>query len=333
MKTELLTPDDRGLDRAAEALRAGRTVAFPTETVYGLGAAAEQPAAIREVFRVKGRPADHPLIVHLGAPGELERWTAPTAAQRARAEQLSARFWPGPLTLVLPRAADVPDEITAGQDTIAVRVPGHPLALELLRRSGLALVAPSANRFGRISPTRAEHVLAELDGLIPFVLDGGPARVGLESTILDLSGDRPAILRPGRIGAAELAEVLGETPAAPGERDAGTPSPRVSGSLPSHYAPAARTVLVPRAELQPQATAEGTGTAVLAFHAPPAGHEGTWITLPEEAAAAGAQLYAALRELDRTAAVILVEQPPAGAEWAAVRDRLQRAAAERTQNA
>lgn len=327
MKTEVLTPDQEGIRLAAAALREGRLVAFPTETVYGLGAAATMPEAVRGVFRAKGRPADHPLIVHLASAAALGGWTAAGDRQLARAERLARQFWPGPLTLVLPRSGAVPPEVTGGQDTVAVRVPAHPVAQALLEETGLALVAPSANRFGRISPTRAGHVLEELGGLIPFVLDGGPSRVGIESTILDLSGEAPRLLRPGMIGTGELEAALGEplvAAAGPGS------IPRVSGSLRSHYAPATRTLLLGETELAQQLRADGAA-AVLAFREPPPGHAGPWITLPPSPGAAAAQLYAALRELDGRAAVILVELPPAGPEWTAVRDRLGRAAAEKEQ--
>lgn len=326
MKTQLLLPDSAGIAVAAKALGEGRLVAFPTETVYGLGAAAGRPDAVREVFRVKGRPAGHPLIIHLADASQLSDWTAGSDRQQELAARLAEKFWPGALTLVLPRSPRVPDEVTGGQDTVAVRVPAHPAARELLHTAGLALVAPSANRFGRISPTTARHVLEELGGLIPFVLDGGPAPVGLESTILDLSSENPRILRPGMVGAAELGTVLGSPPPS-GAPAAGVP--RVSGSLDSHYAPAADTRLVRSADLERLLEAE-PGAGVLAFRSPPRNWAGPWLTLPPDAAGAAAGLYAALRELDRQAAVILVELPPSGSAWTAVRDRLRRAAAART---
>jgi tRNA threonylcarbamoyl adenosine modification protein (Sua5/YciO/YrdC/YwlC family) len=196
--------------RAAALLRAGELVAFPTETVYGLGADASNPGAIARIFAAKGRPADHPLIVHLPDAGQLERWAVdiPEAAHG-----LAAAFWPGPLTLILRRHPSVSDAITGGQDTVGLRVPNHPLALQLLREFGGGVAAPSANRFGRISPTTAAHVRDELGAAVSMILDGGPCAVGIESTILDLSAGRARILRPGMLDAAAIAAVLGYPPA------------------------------------------------------------------------------------------------------------------------
>lgn len=292
-------------------------MAFPTETVYGLGADAGNAAAVANLYRVKGRPAEHPLIVHIGDAASLERW-ARDVPRSARA--LAERFWPGPLTLVLKRSAGVHDRVTGGQDTVGLRVPGHALALELLRAFGGGIAAPSANRFGRISPTTAEHVRSDLGSEVDLVLDGGPCDVGIESTIVDLSRAHPVLLRPGRITAGELAEVLGTAPL---PRDAG--APRASGMLEVHYAPRHPMRLVDRVDLDPAAV---RGTAVLAFEAPPAGTAAAlWQRAPDDAARYAHDLYANLRRLDEAApALILVERPPAEPAWEAVLDRLHRAA-------
>jgi len=314
--------------RAAALLRAGELVAFPTETVYGLGADASNPAAVAKIFAAKGRPADHPLIVHLAGGGHLDRWARDVPAA---AFELAEAFWPGPLTLILKRQPRVPDAVTGGQDTVGLRVPGHPLALELLREfdggQGGGLAAPSANRFGRISPTTAAHVREDLGDAVAMVLDGGPCRVGIESTILDLSAGRPTILRPGMIGAEALAKVLGEMPALAG----GGGSPRVSGSLEAHYAPRTPLVLVPPDAVifaMRQALAKGERIAVLSPLACPLSDARIeWRLAPSEPEPFAHDLYAALRELDALGCVrIVVQKPPATEGWRAVLDRLGRAA-------
>jgi L-threonylcarbamoyladenylate synthase len=318
---------------AAEALRAGRLVAFPTETVYGLGALARDPAAVAEVFRAKGRPADHPLIVHLAAAEELDGWADPVPAA---ARRLALRFWPGPLTLVLRRAAHVADVVTGGQATVALRAPAHPVARALLRALGEAIAAPSANRFGRISPTTAEHVAAEFADRELTILDGGPCRVGLESTILDLSGPRPRLLRPGAVSAAELAAALGRE-VVPADADGGASAgdaqvepPRAPGRLASHYAPRAPLRRVAAADLAREIAAAPAAALLLRGAARPDGHRGPWRRLPRDAAGYGRGLYAALRELDAGGPPeLLVERPPAGDRWTAVHDRLRRAAGPR----
>lgn len=321
MKTEILQPTTANLERAARALTDGALVAFPTETVYGLGASAVSQAAVRAVFAAKGRPESHPLILHLGQQADPNDWSSGSRQQRADTSLLAARFWPGPLTLVLPRSERVDDIVTGGQPTVALRVPAHPVALELLDRTGVPLVAPSANRFGRVSPTTARHVLAELEGRVQFVLDGGASDVGVESTILDLTGGQPRILRPGAISATELSEILGRSVHAAASRG----SPRVSGSLDSHYAPSTPARLVSQARLD-GALQEATGTVgVIALTAAPAGFAGHWLRMPGEPAGYARQLYAALRELDELADVILVQEPPDAAGWEAVADRLRRA--------
>jgi L-threonylcarbamoyladenylate synthase len=309
------------IERAVAVLRAGGLVAFPTETVYGLGADASNARAVARIFAAKGRPADHPVIVHLAEAGQLPQWarSVPEAARR-----LAAAFWPGPLTLILPRAAGVLDVVTGGQDSVGIRVPSHPVAQALLRAFGGGIAAPSANRFGRISPTRAEHVRAELGDAVDLVLEGEAPAVGIESAIVDLSGARPALLRPGMLGAAALEAVLGEPLGAPG-----ADAPRASGTLAAHYAPRTPLRLVAAGALERELAAAGAGVAVLARRAAPPGARAlAWRVAPPDAGGYAHDLYASLRELDAAgASCILVEAPPEGPQWAAVRDRLARAAA------
>ena len=312
--------------RAVALLRAGELVAFPTETVYGLGADAANPAAVAKIFAAKGRPAEHPLIVHLPGASHLARWAREVPPE---AERLAAAFWPGPLTLILKRQANVPDAVTGGQDTVGLRVPSHPLALELLQAFDGGIAAPSANRFGRISPTSAAHVREELGERVPLVLDGGACPVGIESTILDLSRGTPVLLRPGFITSADLARVLGR---APEVAAAQTAAPRVSGSLDAHYAPRTPLQLVSSDGLLfalRDALVAGEKVAVLAPTVQAISHDlVTWKQSPAEPAGFAHDLYASLRELDALGCVrILVQQPPAGEAWLAVNDRLRRAAA------
>jgi L-threonylcarbamoyladenylate synthase len=302
--------------RAAEILRRGGLVAFPTETVYGLGADASNAAAIERVYRVKGRPADHPVIVHFGSADEAFAWAreVPPAA-RALAE----RFSPGPLTLVLKRSERAKDFITGGQDTVGLRVPSHPVARELLKAFKGGIAAPSANRFGRVSPTTAAHVRADLGNQVDLVLEGGPSEVGIESTIVDLSGDAPVLLRPGRISAEELRTFL------PGLAEKRADSPRHSGGLERHYAPQTPARLVPSYQLDKELARLKERVAVLAFSRPDERVD-YWLRMPRDPAAYAHKLYGALRELDTAGCEeILVEAPPDGPEWAAVRDRLARA--------
>ncbi len=261
---------DAEIAEACAALRRGEVVGLPTETVYGLAGDAGNADAMRQVFATKGRPADHPLIVHLADAAQLSQWAreVPEAAHR-----LAAAFWPGPLTMILKRAAPVLDLVTGGQDTVGLRVPNHPLALALLEAYGAGLAAPSANRFGHVSPTTAQHVRDEFGEAVPLVLDGGPCKVGIESTIVDLSGDAPRILRPGQIGADAIAQVLG-TPVAIGTQAA---SPRVSGSLASHYAPDTPAERVPTERLDTiirQALGGGESVRILALRHLPNGVHG-----------------------------------------------------------
>jgi L-threonylcarbamoyladenylate synthase len=317
-------PDDDEVTRAAGVLRAGGLVAFPTETVYGLGADAGRPDAVRRIFAAKGRPTSHPVIVHLGSVEELDEWAidVPTAAKL-----LADAFWPGPLTLLLPKSSRVADEVTGGRAAVGLRVPDHPLALRLLRAFGGGVAAPSANRFGRVSPTSAAAVRAELGARVDVVLDGGPCRVGVESTIVDLTGDAPEVLRPGGISLERLSEVLGSRPGTwSGDTDA-----RASGMLAAHYAPAARVEVVTEATVAERAAelvAAGQSVAVIVA----AAIEGlpTAVTVmvagpPDDYARV---LYAELRAADHAGAdVVLAVPPPAEGVGVAVRDRLQRAAA------
>ncbi|MDT8408576.1 MAG: L-threonylcarbamoyladenylate synthase [Wenzhouxiangellaceae bacterium] len=321
-----LGTSDEDLQTAADLLAAGRLVAVPTETVYGLAADAANPAAVARIFEVKGRPADHPLIVHLPDAGAMFDWARELPAA---ATTLAAHFWPGPLTLVLKRSSRASDLITGGQDTVGLRVPGHPVALRLLKCFGGALAAPSANRFGRISPTTAEHVIDELGDAVDAVIDGGPCRVGVESTIVDLTGDRPTILRPGMIGIAELASVLGSAPMI---ADLAT-GPRAPGRLASHYAPQTPLELVPSQALESRLRywcEQGRRVVVMApGPAPRSMPEEQWQEMPTEAECYAKRLYAQLRALDeRGLDRILVEIPPPGSQWDAIRDRLHRAASE-----
>lgn len=291
---------------------------MPTETVYGLAADARNPDAVRRIFAAKGRPADHPLIVHLGDAGQLADWVRdiPTAAER-----LIAAFWPGPLTLVLKKSGRVDPVVTGGQDTVGIRVPAHPVAQALLKAFGGGLAAPSANRFGRISPTQARHVRDEFPSGVAVILDGGPSAVGLESTIVDLSGPAPRLLRPGSIGAAAIEALIG-----PLERPHDAEGPRASGRLAAHYAPAKPLDLVDREAVDDYRRTYPEGVSWLCAGPLPDGAQG--VALADDAAGYGRELYAALRELDAGAGRrIAVLRPPSDDSWTAVHDRLGRAAA------
>lgn len=327
---------DADIAAAVKALRAGELVAFPTETVYGLGADAGNSAALSRIYAAKGRPTDHPLILHLADGAPLSRWVAKLPAPTAKqVEQLAQRFWPGPLTLVLPRAAEVSPVLTGGQASIAVRVPSHPVAQRLLRAFGSGIAAPSANRYGRVSPTCALHVREEFpEGVM--ILEGGDCEVGVESTILSLLETPPRILRPGIIGRERLEALIG--PLALGSS---ATAPRVPGSTPQHYAPQTPVELVAVEALDARiesCSASGEAVAVLArrrAETRPASACGAmplpvrrWLQAPASSVAYAHDLYANLRSLDKeNAARILIEQVPTGPEWDAVRDRLSRAAA------
>ena len=326
-----MIPAEADYARAVELLRAGELVAFPTETVYGLGADAANPAAVAKIFAAKGRPADHPLIVHLAGHDAVDHWAeqVPDAAW-----ELMETFWPGPLTLILKKQAWVPSTVTGGQDTVGLRVPGHPVALELLRRfAALAgehagIAAPSANRFGRISPTSAAHVREELGDRIQLILDGGPCKVGIESTIVDCSRGEPVILRPGHIAPAHLEAVLGRRPAI----EIASGAPRVSGSLAAHYAPQTPMRLIAGQRLLDYLNAQrhkGDRCGVIGHSQPPqAGMPHLWRMLPADPVGYAHDLYAALREMDHAGvSAIVVEALPEEPAWAAVADRLRRAVA------
>jgi L-threonylcarbamoyladenylate synthase len=303
--------DDDVVARAVGVLRGGGVVAIPTETVYGLAADVANAAAIARVYAIKGRPTEHPLIVHVHDAAALDGYVADvTPALRA----LAARFWPGPLTAIVARGPRTPRAVTGGQDTVAVRVPEHPLARAILAAFGGALAAPSANRFGRISPTSAEHVRADLGDEVDLIVDGGPARVGVESTIVDLTGAVPAVLRAGAVTASQLGDALG----APVVTRVGG-AVRAPGTLASHYAPRAQVVLVDTDARDAEARRRAD-----------AGERVALLTLPDDPAAAARTLYAALRALDADGyASIVATLPPDTEANAAVRDRLTRAAAPR----
>jgi len=333
----LIPPDFTAIDHAAALLTAGKLVAFPTETVYGLGADAENPAAVAAIYAAKGRPSDHPVIVHLAVGADVHRWVH---ALPAVAAKLMAAFWPGPLTLIFKRAPTISPAVSGGQDSIALRCPAHPVAQALLKafkhgQGGIA--GPSANRFGHVSPTMAQHVIDEFgagaDSPVASVLDGGACTVGIESTILDVSRLAThgiVMLRPGQISAAQIAAVTGCVPAVPD-----VAAPRASGTLDAHYAPHTPVALLATPELK-------AATQRLALHRqrfcvlhyssagqcltdaakPVAVHRA-----PAQAEGYAQALYASLRALDLTGSdVILVEQPPQEPAWLGVNDRLRRAA-------
>ncbi|MGH8737467.1 MAG: L-threonylcarbamoyladenylate synthase [Burkholderiales bacterium] len=315
------------LRRAAEILRAGGLVAFPTETVYGLGADASSEAALHRLYAVKRRPADHPVIVHFASAEDAFVWAreVPETARR-----LAARFWPGPLTLILKRSSRAGDFVTGGQDTVGLRVPSHPVAQALLREFGSeasgrrfsGVAAPSANVFGRVSATSARHVKEDFPAGVDFVLESEAGDVGIESAIVDLSHGRAVLLRPGAITVAMLEEALGGPVAA---ADAG--APRAPGRLERHYAPNTPLRLVAPHAMDAEIARAAEAVAVLAFSRPDE-RAARWLRMPRDPRGYAHRLYAALRELDAAGcARILVEEPPRDAAWDAVRDRLKRAAA------
>lgn len=326
---QVAAPDAEGLARAAELLRAGDVVAFPTETVYGLGADATRAEAVARIYAQKGRPRHNPLIVHVADAAAAARLAGEWSEQAAA---LADRFWPGPLTLVVPRGPRIPDLVSAGLPTVALRVPAHPVALALLRSAGLPLAAPSANRSESISPTTAAHVLASLPA-VPLVLDGGPCRLGIESTVVDLVSRPPRLLRPGALPLRELLAVLPDLamPAMEPPPGAGTalPSP---GMMARHYAPAAPlTLLDPKegeAALAERVAALPAPRGLLSYLPLPAVEAlcARVELLPAEPAALGADLYAALHRLDDAGvAAIAALRPPASLDYLAIADRLTRA--------
>lgn len=315
------------VDEAARTLAAGELVAFPTETVYGLGADACSDAAVAKIFDAKGRPSDHPLIVHVADAADAEHFAdyLPTFAR-----QLMQAFWPGPLTLIVPRAPGTAHTAAGGQDSIGLRCPAHPVALALLsacQRWGVpGLAGPSANLFGRLSPTRAAHVEAEF-GPELMVLDGGDCQVGIESSIVDCSSAQPVLLRAGILQRARIEIVLGQALLEPDDT-----SPRAPGTLAAHYAPHAKLRIMPAATLKAALEMLGTSAIRLAVYsrslpasvAPGVLHR----RMPLRPEAAAHELFAALRDFDAAQVqLIWVEEPPPGDEWDGVRDRLQRAAA------
>lgn len=323
------------IEQAAALLDAGELVAFPTETVYGLGGDAASPQAVARIYAAKGRPANHPVIVHLPPGGDPQYWAAewPEAAQK-----LVDAFWPGPLTLIVKRHARIPDAVSGGQDSVGLRCPSHPVAQKLLaafskRRGGHGgVAAPSANRFGHVSPTTAQHVRDEF-GAAVHVLDGGACDVGIESTILDLSRGFPALLRPGHVSPLDIARVLGEAPRLPDGSDA--TAPRASGTLKAHYAPRTPLALLPFEALEPLLAAARDAGETVALVAR-GSRAGAWasaanvhfVAAPEEPQIYARELYGLLRVLDRANVTrILIEKLPETLEWIAVNDRLGRAAA------
>ncbi|KUP97028.1 L-threonylcarbamoyladenylate synthase [Thermobifida cellulosilytica] len=318
----VLAVSPEALEEAVRVLRGGGLVAFPTETVYGLGADAANPDAVARIFAAKGRPADHPLIVHVASAEAARGWAA-SFPEPARA--LAEAFWPGPLTLVLPRSDRVPDAVTGGRATVGLRVPDQPVALALLERFGGGVAAPSANRFGRVSPTTAEHVAADLGERVDLVVDGGPCAVGVESTIVEVDGDRLTVLRTGAVTAEDVAAVTGlpvaATPTGPA---------RAPGMLAAHYAPRARVVLAEApeaAETVARWVEKGHRVAVLAEVLPEGLPQGA-VPLPPVASARdyARVLYQRLRDVDAAGADVVVAVPPEPAGIGlAVRDRLLRA--------
>ena len=313
-------PEDPAIREAAEILLAGGLVAFPTETVYGLGADGLNPDAVARIYAAKGRPATNPVILHVadveGARSLVSQWSD-------TARTLVEHYWPGPLTLVLPASGAVPSIVRAGGTTVALRCPAHPVALALIRAVGRPLAAPSANRSQHLSPTQAQHVASSLGDAVDLILDGGPTEAGLESTILDLSRRRPRILRPGPVTPGELAGLIGELEVWTGAIQAGQPQ-EAPGMAQRHYAP--------RARLEVVAPGGGFSTsagplAYVGFGALPALPEGVrGVLLPLDAEAVGTRLFALLHELDDAGYVrIVMEQPPEGEAWLAIRDRLRRA--------
>lgn len=333
VRIDLHQPDSIAIARAAELIRHGGLVAFPTETVYGLGSAALDPAAVRRIFEAKGRPANNPIIVHVANAADARPLVAewPPIADR-----LLERFWPGPLTLVFKKSALVPDIVTAGGPTVAIRCPAHPVALALVQAAGIPIAAPSANRSTRVSPTTAAHVLAALDGRISLILDGGPCVRGIESTVLSLATDPPTLLRPGPITRRDLEAVAGPIVSAPhmDNLSIALPSP---GRMERHYAPRAAVQII----AANQFTMRSDAIRASAGPASRIGHiqlsqsqserqstaDSLTLTLPADASGYSAGLYAALHQLDDLGAThILIDAPPDNDEWLAIHDRLRRAA-------
>ena len=323
----MLKPEHQSqIEAAAALLHRGGVIALPTETVYGLAADAANSEAVKRIFAIKGRPVDHPLIVHIADQSQLVYWASEVPHS---AQLLANHFWPGPLTLILPRSQHVSDSITGGQDTVGLRVPNHPLTLAVLRAMGPhgAVAAPSANRYGRISPTTATHVQEELGNSVDMILDGGPCQVGLESTIVSCIGDKVTVLRPGGIPLSAIEKLLNQQIDVV---DSSTAKIRVSGSVLSHYAPLTPLELVTHENLWHRADelkAQGLRVATLEYTPSNEVHSDiSRTTMPSTAEAYGQCLYATLRQLDSEHFDrLLAETPPQSVEWLAVADRLKRA--------
>lgn len=333
--------------KAAAILKSGGLVAFPTETVYGLGADASSAAAVAKIFAAKGRPSDHPVIVHLASADQIADWAVDIPEE---AWTLARKFWPGPMTLILKRASHVLDAVTGGQDTVGLRVPSHPVAHALLTAFGGGIAAPSANKFGRVSATTAQHVRDEFGEAVEIVLDGGASEVGIESTIVDCAFAGLRILRPGAITVEMIKAAVGpdrfevhasyvrtrtrikeiEANALAKLGKSATPSsdvPRVSGSLDAHYAPSTRLQLVASADLDETITDHASRKVAVLSRVRPAGYSGEWRQAAGDAAGYARDLYSRLRELDAlNLELMLIEAPPQGPEWDGVNDRLRRAA-------
>ncbi len=310
------------INRAVEVLRAGGLIGLPTETVYGLGADASNDLAVRRIFAVKGRPSTHPLIVHLASVERAREWALELTSH---GEQLARAFWPGPLTLIVKRSPRASDAVTGGQDTVGLRVPAHPLALELLEAFQGGVAAPSANRFGKVSPTTAEHVRAELGDDVDLILDGGPSRVGVESTIIDVTAAAPRLLRPGGISREAIEALLGKTLLLATDAT----DVRAPGMLESHYAPRAGLWLVSAEQVFSEATRRRDAGARVVVIAPallPLPDGVTRLIVPPDEAGFARVLYAHLREADAHGDLILAVPPPESGLGLAVRDRLKRAA-------
>jgi L-threonylcarbamoyladenylate synthase len=322
---------DAAVARAAALLRAGELLALPTETVYGLAANALDALAVARIFEIKGRPAHNPIIVHVDSAVMARRCVADWPPL---ADKLTQKFWPGALTLVLPRSREIPDMVTAGGSTVGVRWPSHPVTQAVIRACGFPLAAPSANLSGRISPTNAQHVLESLGDKIEWILDGGQSQVGIESTVLDLAVTPPRVLRPGMLNAESLRAVLGEVQAAESEIEPGTQL-RSPGLLSRHYAPKGKLVLLAwrdESDLHEQLTMcnlQPAMTHVIAHRRVPAGNGlGRVSVIPDDANAFARAIYAELHRCDEEGAqYIVVEAVPETAEWQAIHDRLRRAAA------
>ncbi len=321
--TNAIPADTQSIGLAAQWMRQGFLAAFPTETVYGLGGSTFDRAALSRIYELKGRPGDNPLIAHIRGIGDLDAATAPSPVQRAAAEALAGQYWPGPLTLVLPKRPEVPAEATGGRDTIGVRAPAHPVALALLEAFGGPVSAPSANRSGHLSPTSALHVLSDFpEEAQLLVIDGGPSRVGVESTVLDLTTTPPRILRPGAVTEAQIAAVIGPVDAAPIREQAASP-----GTAARHYSPRTPSRLLATSLLPGALRQERPPCVVLAISPIEVPPPHARLAMPADAEHYASRLYAVLREVDQAGfGTILIERPlGSGGLWPAILDRLERA--------